>query len=199
MKVPARALLALLLGLSTSAQATTWEMDGARSSLRFVGEAQGEAFEGRFDVFSARITFDPAQLDASNFEVSVPLRSADTQNAERDELLHSEEFFDSPAQDDAVYRATRFERLEGARFRALGALTLKGKTHPVALDFSWSASGLDATLEGTAMVSRLAFDIGTGDWTDTDMIGDTVKVETTVRLRARAPDAGPVETPTAKD
>lgn len=189
MTISARALACVLLGLMTSANAQTWEMDSAKSSLRFIGEAQGESFEGRFEAFTAEVTFDPASLDTSRIDVVIALKSADSQNEERDELLHSEEFFDSRAQNDATYRAGRFEHLEGDRYRALGELTLKGKTEPVVLEFTWTRSGPEARLDGTATVSRLAHGVGTGDWTDTEMIGDTVKVLTTVSLRAMSPAA----------
>ncbi|MCB1553395.1 MAG: YceI family protein [Xanthomonadales bacterium] len=180
-----RSLLALsLLAASWVASASNWQTVPGESTLRFVGEAQGESFDGGFKDFSAHIAFDADNLESASFDVTIVLASADSQNEERDELMQGADFFDSAAQSKARYRATRFERLADGKFRALGELTLKGKTRPVALDFTWQVNGADATLDGSAALSRLAFDVGIGDWTDTELIGDTVRVLTTLHLRA---------------
>lgn len=154
------------------------------SSLGFVGTAQGESFEGHFGEFEARIRFDPAAPDSGEFDVRILLPSADTQNAERDELLPQQDFFNVAASPEARYRATRFETLGGDRFRALGELALRGVTAPVTLDFRWVAGEANsARLEGEATLSRLAFGVGGGEWADTSVIDDEVLVRTQLTLQ----------------
>lgn len=172
-------LLLLPLGLAAADWRTTPE-----SRLGFVASAQGEPFEGRFNEFDARIRFDPAALDAAEFDVRIVLVSADTQNAERDELLPQEDFFNVAASPEARYSATRFEALGGDRFRALGELTLRGVTAPVNLEFSWVAGESNsASLEGEAKLRRLAFGVGSGEWADTSTIDDAVLVRTRLHLQ----------------
>lgn len=172
-------LLLLPLGLAAADWHTMPE-----SSLGFVASAQGESFEGRFNEFDARIRFDPAALAGAEFDVRIVLASVDTQNAERDELLPQEDFFNVAASPEARYRAARFEALGGDRFRALGELTLRGVTAPVALDFSWVAGeDSSARLEGEANLSRLAFGVGSGEWADTSAIDDAVLVRTRLDLQ----------------
>lgn len=174
-------LLALLLWGSL-AMAADWQVDREASTLGFRGQAQGEPFEGRFRRFQAEIRFDPADLANSRFEVSVELASADTANAERDELLHGDEFFASADGALAHYRASRFEALGGDRYRALGELTLKGNHRPVNLEFRWQGDGSAAILAGEATLDRLAFAVGSGDWADPEMIATAVEVNTRLRL-----------------
>jgi polyisoprenoid-binding protein YceI len=172
-------LLLLPLGLAAADWRTTPE-----SSLGFVGSAQGESFEGRFNEFDAHIRFDPTALDTGEFDVRIVLASADTQNAERDELLPQEDFFNVAAGPEAGYSAASFEALGGDRFRALGELTLRGVTAPVALEFSWVVGeGNSARLEGEAKLSRLAFGVGGGEWADTSVIDDEVLVRTRLALQ----------------
>jgi len=177
-------LLALLATVPVSALAADWQT-APDSSLGFVASAQGERFEGRFGEFEARIRFAPETLDGAEFDVQISLASADTRNAERDELLPEADFFNVGKHPQARYRATRFEALGGDRFRALGELTLRDVTREVALDFSWQ-TGADggARLEGEARLSRLAFGVGSGEWADTSVIADEVQVRTQLNLRA---------------
>lgn len=171
----------LLLALATGAQAADWTVQPQESALRFIGSMQGESFEGRFQRFEAEIRFDPANLSAARFEVSVDLASADSANAERDEALRSPDFFNLAASPTARYSASRF-RAEGAAFVAEGTLTLNGKTLPVPLTFQWTPSGEGAVLEGSATLDRLDFDVGAGDWADPGMIGHEVEVRTRLVL-----------------
>jgi len=56
----------------------------------------------------------------------------------------------------------------------------------VTLTFTWEP-GTPAILTGSARVQRLDFDVGIGDWTDTDTIPNEVSIATEVRFRPVAP------------
>jgi polyisoprenoid-binding protein YceI len=178
----ALAALALALLFPVCAQATDWTMDADASMLGFVGHSQGEDFHGRFENFQAHIRFDPAQLAEARFEVEIDLRSADTRNNERDETLASADFFRTSREPMARYLAESFRALDGGRFAADGELTLRGVTRPVTLEFSFD-DGATATLEGEAVLDRIAFGVGGGEWADDRDIRHEVKVVTRLQLR----------------
>jgi polyisoprenoid-binding protein YceI len=167
------------------AAATAWRVLPG-STLGFTATYQGEDFEGRFARFTPSIVFDPAHPESGRFDVAIQLASADTRNEERDEMLRGEGFFNSGKTPAARYRASRFRALGGGRFVAEGQLSLNGITRPVALAFSWSG-GPRPVLAGTATLKRLEFGVGTGEWTDTELLPDTVRVKT--RLLLAAPPA----------
>lgn len=171
--------LALLLA-AAGAHAADYTAE-AGSTLGFRASYSGEGFEGRFAGFSPAIRFDPADLAQSRFDVRIDLSSAGTADADRDEILLGPEFFDSGARPEARYVATRFRALGGNRYVAEGELTLRGVAQPVPLSFTWTA-GAKPVLEGEAVVKRLAFEVGTGDWSDTGMLPDEVKVVTRLVL-----------------
>lgn len=173
-------LTSLLLATASFAHAADYTA-APGSTLGFTATYQGEAFEGRFGKFTPAIRFDPAKLADSRFDVRIDLASADTDNEERDELLVGSEFFDAGAVAEARYVATRFRALGGNRYVAEGELTLRGIRKPVALDFTWTP-GARPTLQGEARLSRLAFEVGTGDWTDTELLPDAVVVKTSLVL-----------------
>jgi len=149
------------------------------SSLAFAGSYQGETFTGRFPGFVTHLVFDPAQLGASKLDVTIPLASATTANADYDEQMRGDAFFDAARFAQARYTATQFRALGGNRYAADGTLSLHGVTKPVTLTFTWT-SGAQPVLEGKATVNRLDFGIGGGDWADTSLIPNAIAVSAKV-------------------
>lgn len=172
-------LLALLLAAAGAHAADYTARAG--STLGFEGNYQGEAFEGRFAKFTPAIRFDPADLASARFDVRIDLASASTGNPDYDGEMLGESFLDSVARPEARYVATRFRALGGNRYVAEGELTLRGITRPAPLTFTWTA-GAAPVLEGEAVLKRLEFEVGTGDWSDTEVIRDEVKVVTRLVL-----------------
>jgi len=184
-----RLLLALTLALAAPLTFATSPMGPVRyghatgSTLGFSSSYDGESFDGRFAQFTTDIAFDPASA-AGRFDVVIQLASAGTENDERDETLLGAEFFNATAMPQARYQATAFRKLADGRFVADGTLTLRGITKPVPLTFRWTP-GATPKLEGTATVKRLEFGIGTGDWDDTEVMPDAVRVTTTLVLQPK--------------
>jgi polyisoprenoid-binding protein YceI len=170
-------LCALVPGLASSAG---WE-SAAPSTLSFEGAAQGESFSGEFKQFSARVDFDPDNLATTRFEVDIDLSSADSQNAERDELLREEAFFDIGNQASARYVAVGAEP-EGEGYLSRGTLSLKGQSRAVNFRFRFTPEADGARLVGEAVLDRTDFGVGSGDWEDAETIDHQVKVRTTLTL-----------------
>ncbi|MFC4728084.1 YceI family protein [Coralloluteibacterium thermophilus] len=176
-----RLLAAALAVVALPALAGRYAPVPDESSLRFASSYEGETFEGRFARFDASIVFDPEDLDTARFDVSIPLSEAGTGNTDRDETLHGRDFFDVARFPIATFVAERFRPLGGDRYAADGMLSLRGSGAPVTLEFTWSG-GDRPVLRGEATVNRLEFDVGGGDWGDTALIPDAVRVTTHLML-----------------
>jgi polyisoprenoid-binding protein YceI len=175
-----RFALPLLLLASLSVHAADYvALPG--STLGFSGIYQGEGFDGRFARFTPQIRFDPAKLATSRFDVRIDLASANTNNEERDDVLLGSEFFDTPKHPQARFVATRFRALGGNRYAADGTLSLHGASKPVTLSFTWTP-GAKPLLVGETRLKRLDFGVGTGDWEDTELIPNEVRVRTRLLL-----------------
>ena len=153
-----------------------------RGGLSFVGQYQGETFTGLFPGFSTRLQFDPANPAAAKLDVEIPLAGADTRNGERDSTLKGADFFNVARFATARYSAQGFTALGGERYRADGTLQLRGISKPVSLTFTLSG-GDNPVLVGQAVVKRLDFDIGAGDWADLSIIPNNIDVATRVTFR----------------
>lgn len=176
----------LMWWIAAPAWAADWAVQPG-STLGFVASYQGERFEGRFATFSPQIRFDPADLAASRFDVTIVLASANTRNDERDDMLRGAEFFDAGKAPEARYLATKFRALGNHRYAADGSLSLRGVNKPATLVFTWTPSD-KPVLAGEATVKRLDFSVGAGEWADTELLPNEVTVKT--RLLLAAPTAG---------
>jgi len=171
-------LLALLLPVAQAA--TPWRTEEG-SELRFRATQAGARFEGRFADFDASIVFDERDLAGSRFDVTITLASTDTRDADRDGVLKGPDFFHVGRYPQARFVATKFRRT-GTGYVADGELTLRGVTRPVAVGFTLARSGSGATLTGSALLRRLDFGVGQGEWRSTDSVGNEVEVLFTLKL-----------------
>jgi polyisoprenoid-binding protein YceI len=162
------------------------------STLGFSGKYQGEAFNGTFPGFVTKFSFDPKQLATAKLDVTIPLATATTRNADYDGELRGASFFNSKQFPQARYTATKFRSLGGNKYAADGSLSLRGVAKPVTLTFSWTP-GAKSVLAGTAQVKRLDFGVGSGDWADTSVIPNDIKVTTKVVFSLAATPAAPVK------
>ena len=176
--------IAAMLALAASPARAADYTQAPGSTLAFGGTYQDEAFAGRFPDFRTTLSFDPADLARSRLEVDIGLGSTTTANPDYDTELRGASFFDSARFPTAHYRATTFRHLGGDRYAADGTLSLHGVEQPVTLEFTWTP-GPQPLLAGKASVRRLAFGIGSGDWSDTDLIPDAIAISTRVRLTPR--------------
>ena len=70
-RLRALGLSALLLATNLAQAAPGWVADAARSRLEFTGTLAGGTFDGSFRRFRPEIAFDPADLAASRFLVTI--------------------------------------------------------------------------------------------------------------------------------
>ena len=174
-----RAVCALaLLAASTTALAADY-LQAAGSSLQFAGTYQGDPFSGSFPGFKSTLSFDPKALAASKLDVVIPIATATVGNEEMDPEMRGAAFFDGKRFPQARFTATKFRALGGNRYAADGTLSLRGVNKPVTLAFTWTP-GAKPVLQGKATVKRLDFGVGGGEWADTSLLPNEIKVTTKV-------------------
>src|SRR3954468_17320223 len=101
--------LALPLALPSAASAADYKV-GPGSTLGFSGKFQGQQFDGSFGKFDAAISYDPANLAASKFDVNVDVATARTGDNDRDGALPGSDFFDASKFPKAHYVTTGFSK-----------------------------------------------------------------------------------------
>lgn len=172
--------LALLLAVGGAAGAARadepprWQVDPEGSRIAFTFTQLGTPIEGAFRDYEMDIRFDP---DGPAGAVRVVIRTAsiDTGDDDRDAQARGPAFFAVDRFPEAVFEAGEIRsRPDG--YEAVGTLTLKGKTEPVTLPFTLTLEGGTAQAEGSLVVSRHTFAIGTGEWATNNAVGDEVTI-----------------------
>ncbi|HEY7753212.1 MAG TPA: YceI family protein [Steroidobacteraceae bacterium] len=189
---------ALTLGLASCAAllcaggawAGAWTGDGHAGGLEFTAMQAGARFTGRFAEFRVDLDFDAAAPAQGRLHVTIATGSADTRDADRDAILTGTDFFWSERHPQATYHAEGFER-DGKGWRAVGSLTLRGVTRQVPVRFEVAPGTDRLAMKGRAMVRRLDFGVGQGDWASTEWIGDDVVIAFDLALRPAAAAASP--------
>ena len=181
------ALAACGLGGPAAAATTAWAADPAASRFTFGATLSGGDFEGAFGSYTADIVFDPADLAGSRFSVVVSTASARTGDQERDTTLVGPDFFATSKWNSATWIADRVESTGPGRWTAHGRLTLRGVTRnqDIAFTFVEQPAAGTARLAGTALVRRLDYGIGQGDWQDTSVLGNEVRLAFDLVLRRK--------------
>jgi polyisoprenoid-binding protein YceI len=112
-----------------------WTIDIAHSGINFsIRHMVVSKVRGRFTKFSGTLSIDDADLARSVVEATIDASSIDTGTAQRDTHLRSPDFFDVDRFPEMRFRSTRIEKVEEARYRVVGALTIRGVTREISLD-----------------------------------------------------------------
>lgn len=177
----------LLTFSSVSHAATAWTAYSAGSRLEFTATQAGGEFDGTFRRFRAEISFDPADLAGSRFQVEIETASAATGDKDRDQTLVGNDFFASTRWQTARFEADRFVALGGDRYEARGRLTIRDVTREVRLPFRFepAAGGAEAAMSGGTTIRRLDFGVGQGEWSDASLVGNEVRIRFALQLHRK--------------
>jgi polyisoprenoid-binding protein YceI len=173
---------ALLGALPIAASAAGYAADGAQSRLEFTGVQAGAEFKGVFHKFTAAVDFAPDALASSRFDVQIDMSSEDSMDKDRDQTIKGPDVFDV-AHNASAHYLTKSITKTATGYSAVGALTLRGVTKDVPIDFQFTQTAGGAKLEGTAKLKRLDFGVGQGEWKSTEMVNDAVKVSFSLLLK----------------
>jgi polyisoprenoid-binding protein YceI len=178
------ALIACMPAAVCAAAPASYTADPGASRLEFVGVQAGANFKGAFHKFAAAVDFAPDALASSRIDVQIELNSVDTMDKDRDTTIRGADVFDVAHWPTAHYVTRSFSKT-ATGFAAVGALTLRGVTKDVPIDFQFTQTAAGAKLEGTAKLKRLDFGAGQGDWKSTEWVADAVQISFSLSLKPK--------------
>jgi polyisoprenoid-binding protein YceI len=178
------AYASLSAAVCAAGPATSYSADPGQSRLEFVGVQAGAEFKGAFRKFTAAVDFAADALPSSRFDVQIDLNSVDSMDKDRDTTIRGSDIFDVAHFPTAHY-VTRSISKTAAGYTAVGALTLRGVTKDVAIDFQFTPSAGGTKLDGSGKLKRLDFGAGQGDWKSTEWVADAVKISFSLTLKPK--------------
>ena len=172
--------------VSTAVATGTYAIDPTHSRIGFVARhAMVSKVRGSFDEFEGAGHFDAEQPSNSSLAVTIQTTSIDTRNADRDEHLRGNDFFDMANYPTIRFASTAVEAVDAATFRVTGDLTIKATTKPVTFEIELTGTAVDPWgntrlgLEGATVVSRKEWGLAWNAALDAGgvLIGDKVTLE----------------------
>ena len=168
--------------LSLPALADTYVIDtkGAHASINFSIKHLGySVLTGRFDKFEGEFTYDPAKPEASTVNVTIDTTSINSNHAERDKHLRSDDFLNVEKFPKATFVSKSIKVDDKDEFDIIGDLTLNGVTKSVTIEVEKVGEGKDpwggyrAGFSGETEISLKDFNIKM----DLGPASQTVKLE----------------------
>lgn len=159
-------LVASIIGLPLVASAAEYKVDPKHSFVEFRIQHLGFSWlYGRFNAISGEFSYDPAVPGASELIVEIDTYSVDTNHAERDKHLRSEDFLDIKKYPTATFKSTKYT---GSAEKGVmeGVLTLHGVSKTVRIDIKKLGEGADpwkgyrTGFVGTMTLRRKDFGMG---------------------------------------
>lgn len=170
--------------LTTGLQAGVWDIDAVHSTLGFtVRHMMVSKVRGHFSEFEGTINVAP-DFASSTGHGSVRTASINTNNADRDAHLRTNDFFGTDEFPTIEFDA-KGVRAKGDDYVVFGDITIKGVTKPLELDLEISGVGPDAYgktragLNLTGQINRQDFGVSFNATLETGgvVVSDKVAIE----------------------
>ena len=117
---------------------------GAHASINFKIKHLGYSWlTGRFDKFGGKFSYDAANISASKIEVNIDTSSINSNHAERDKHLRSDDFLDVSAFSNAKFVSESVTKKADGKLAVIGELTLHGVNKTITIDAETIGEGKD--------------------------------------------------------
>jgi len=131
------------------------------SSIQFKIRNLGFNVNGSFSGLDGNIRFDPNNLTASNFDVSIDANTINTDNNMRDNHLRNDSYFDVKNYPRIHFLSTKITTSNKKEtLFVFGKLTIKNQTKDISFPFSETPSGDGYLFSGKFKINRKDFGIG---------------------------------------
>ena len=151
----------------------------AGSKVHFTIKNFGISTGGDLSGLSGEINFIPKNVVASTFNVSVDVKTIDTDNESRDVHLKSQEYFDAEKYPVVTIKSSKINRTNKSNmgwYQFTGTLSMHGVSRPIAFLFNVSPKGSDYLFVGGFEINRLDYGVGKSS----TVFSKTVKVSLSV-------------------
>lgn len=135
---------ALALPINAMAADYTVDTKGAHASVNFKVSHLGYSYiQGRFNKFEGEFSYDADNVAASTVNVTVDTSSLDSNHAERDKHMRSDDFIDAGKFSTAKFVSTSVVKKEDGGLAITGDMTLHGVTKSIVVDANFIGAGED--------------------------------------------------------
>lgn len=152
-------------------------IDSNKTTVTSTFKQLGVEVTAKFKTVNGTIDFDAANPAAGKAQISVVLASFDLGDAEYNKEIQKKEWFNTAQFPQATFVSSEIKANGAGKFLVVGKLSIKGKSLDVSVPAVFKQDGKAQVFEGQLPIKRLYFNIGEGEWKDTDTLADDVIVK----------------------
>lgn len=167
------------------AAAAPYVVDASRSQLSATFKLSGVAADGQFRKFAGSAAFDSANPARTTAQFDIDTTGFDLGNQDYNAQLGNRDWFDTARYPNATFVSKAAKVAGPGKLDVTGRLTLKGKSVDLTFPVTYRQEGKSYVFEGAIPLKRLAFGIGEGEWKDTSVLDDEVRIRFRLALMPR--------------
>lgn len=170
------AILFGLTGTLSAAAAAVFKLNPSASEISFTLSQMNVPVKAAFKKFTGQIGYESTAQGPASADVKITVNSIDMGDAEFNREALKKEWLNAAQFPEASFTlsAAGPGATENGKTEVSGALTIKGKTIPVRFPVNVKTESKRQIFEGNLPISRLAFNVGDGEWKDTSIVKDQV-------------------------
>ena len=116
-------------------ETTKWALETTHSEVQFkVRHMMISNVTGHFEKFAATVETEGDYLTSAKVHFTADVDSIATNNEQREAHLKSADFFDADNHSQVIFESTKMVKTGENKYKLYGNLTMRGNTHPIALD-----------------------------------------------------------------
>lgn len=146
------------------------------SKINFTIKNFGFNTGGSFTGLTGSINYNPANIGATVFNVTVNAASINTDNKKRDEHLRKEEYFDASKFPVLNFKSTKVSNSGNGVYIVDGFITIKGVSKPLSFPFKITTLSVGYLFQGSFELNRRDFGVGGSS----AVLGDKLKATLSV-------------------
>jgi polyisoprenoid-binding protein YceI len=148
----------------------------AQSEIAFTSTQMGVPVDGTFKKFDAKIALDPKKPETGSVSLSIDTASASLGVPQTDAELAKPGWFSTAKFPQATFKSTSIKSAGAGKFEVAGTLTIKGNVQNLVVPVTVTQTGATSFAAGSFTMKRTVYKIGEGEWADTSLVADDVKV-----------------------
>lgn len=169
---------------------TKWGIDPTHSEVQFkVKHLVISTVTGSFKKFHGEVVSESEDFDNANVNFTIDASSIDTNQADRDGHLKSDDFFAVAQHPELTFSGTLYKK-KGNDYKLAGDLTIRGNARPVELDVEFGGivkdpwGNVKAGFEMTGKINRKEYGLTWNALTEAGgvVVGEDVKLHINVEV-----------------
>jgi polyisoprenoid-binding protein YceI len=133
---------------------------------------------GSFKTMDGTVEFDEANIEATQFNLKIDVKSISTGNGMMNKKSQTAEWFDATKFPFAKFKSTKVTK-KGAELSIVGDLTIKGITKQYTIPATYTKNSDQLSFKGTFNVNRIEFKVGK----KSEIVPDLMKVSFQVPVK----------------